>query len=565
MLLNLHVKNFALIDEADVSFGEGLGILTGETGAGKSILIDAVSVGLGAKTSRSFIRSGREYAWVELVFSVESPELAKRLEECGTPPDEDGLLIISRKILETRNLNKINDVTVTSGKLKEVTALLIDIHGQHEHQSLFHKAKHLEILDDYCKDQVGPIKQELAERYRTYAALKKELEEYQMDGKDRQRELDFIRFEIEEIRDADIKEGEEEELAVRHRKMVHARKIAEGLGSVSDILGGDRYDSAGEQISRAVKELRAVSEYDEILTDMTAQAEEIENLVSDLHREVSDYLEGLTFEEEEFARVEERLNRIRGIQAKYGRDYTAVAEALALREEKARKLIHYEEHRQELQKALEEVTDELEELCGRLSHVRKTESFKLAESIRNALVDLNFLDVQFTMAFTRLEHYTKNGYDEAEFLISTNVGEEVRPLGQVASGGELSRIMLAVKTVLADSDEIPTLIFDEIDSGISGRTAQKVSEKLAYIAGRHQVLCITHLPQIAAMADCHYRIQKQAEGGKTKTKIEKLKQEETIEELARLLGGVTITGAVLDNAREMKALAKTVKYQQDFR
>ncbi|MCI8515043.1 MAG: DNA repair protein RecN [Lachnospiraceae bacterium] len=565
MLLNLYVKNFALIDEADVSFGEGLDILTGETGAGKSILIDAVGVGLGAKTSRNFIRSGQEYAWVELVFSVDSEKLAKRLEACGTPPDEDGLLIVSRKILESRSLNKINDMTVTLAKLKEATALLIDIHGQHEHQSLFHKAKHLEILDDYCRAQIGPVKQKLGERYRVYLNMKKELAEYQMDEKARQRELDFIRFEIEEIRGANIKDGEEEELAARHRKMLHARKIAEELGSVADILGTDRYDSAGEQLSRAVKQLKAASEYDEALFGMSGQMEEIENLASDLLRDVTGYLEELTFEEDEFTEVEERLNRVRGIQAKYGRDYEAVCEALALREEKERKLIHYEERRRELTKELEEVIDELEELCGQLSHVRKTESFKLAESIRNALVDLNFLDVQFTMAFTKLEHYTANGYDEAEFLISTNVGEEVRPLGQVASGGELSRIMLAVKAVLADSDEIPTLIFDEIDSGISGRTAQKVSEKLAYIAKHHQVLCITHLPQIAAMADCHYRIQKKAEGGKTKTKIEKLKQEETIEELARLLGGVSITGAVLDNAREMKALAKTVKYQQDFR
>lgn len=565
MLLNLHVKNFALIDEADVSFGEGLDILTGETGAGKSILIDAVSVGLGAKTSKSLIRSGQESAWVELVFSVDSEELAKHLEECGTPPDEDGLLIISREISESRNRNKINDRTVTSGKLREVTALLIDIHGQHEHQSLLQKAKHLEILDDYCRSLVDPIKRELAERYRVYAGIKKELEEYRMDENARQRELDFIRFEIEEIREANIREGEEEELAAKHKKMLHARKIAEGLGDVADILGSESYDSAGEQISRAVKKLRTVSEYDGALADLAEQTEEIEGLIFDLLREVSGYLEDLTFEEEEFVETEKRLNRIREIQVKYGRDYEELQEALALREEKADRLIHYEERRQELQKALEETEDELEELCGRLSHIRKTESFRLSESIRNALVDLNFLDVQFTIAFTRLEHYTKNGYDEAEFLISTNVGEEVKPLGQVASGGELSRIMLAVKAVLADSDEIPTLIFDEIDTGISGRTAQKVSEKLACIARHHQVLCITHLPQIAAMADCHYRIRKQAEGGKTKTKIEKLKQEETIEELARLLGGVSITGAVLDNAREMKALAKTVKYQQDFR
>ncbi len=565
MLLNLHVKNFALIDEADVAFDEGLNILTGETGAGKSILIDAVSAALGAKTSKGYIRSGADYAWVELVFSVETKRMAEALRALEVEPDEDGIVIISKRIMETRNLNKINDQTVTAAKLREVTSLLIDIHGQHEHQSLFHKAKHLEILDAYCKVESEPVKRELDQVFREYTKKKKELESYQMDEEARQRELDFVQFEIDEIETAAVKEGEEEELAALYRKMMHARKIAEGLGSVCDALSSDRYDSAGEQVSRAVKDLVDVAEYDDALQGMAEQLSEIESLMSDLLREVSGYLDDLTFEDEAFLETERRLDVIRGIQAKYGRDYEAIQEAWREREAKLERLVNYETRRKALSDELEELEDELEELCGKLSYIRKKESFRMVELIHNALVDLNFLDVQFTMEFTRLDYYTRNGYDEAEFLISTNPGEPVRPLGQVASGGELSRIMLAVKTVLADSDEIPTLIFDEIDTGISGRTAQKVSEKLAYIAGSHQVLCITHLPQIAAMADNHFLIQKQVEDGKTRTTIKKLKQEQTVEELARLLGGVSITGAVLDNAREMKELAKTVKYQQSFR
>lgn len=561
MLLNLHVKNFALIDEADVAFEEGLNILTGETGAGKSILIDAVSAALGAKTSKGYIRSGADQAWVELVFSVDTKYMAQAMRDLDVEPDEDGLVIISKRIMETRNINKINDVTVTAAKLREVTSLLIDIHGQHEHQSLFHKAKHLEILDAYCKTEIDPVKKELDRVYREYVTKKKELGSYQMDEETRQRELDFIRFEIDEIEHAAVKDGEEEELTALYRKMMHARKIAEGLGSVCDCLGSDRYDSAGEQISRATKDLADVSEYDDALQNMAVQMEEIESLMSDLLREVKDYLDDLTFEEEAFVETERRLDVIRGIMAKYGRDYESIQEALAERQEKVERLENYETTRQALLEKIDELEDELEELCGKLSYIRKKESFKLVEFIHNALVDLNFLDVQFTMEFTHLDHYTRNGYDEAEFMISTNPGEPVRPLGQVASGGELSRIMLAVKAVLADSDAIPTLIFDEIDTGISGRTAQKVSEKLAYIARNHQVLCITHLPQIAAMADNHFKIEKQVDGGKTSTTITKLKQEQMVEELARLLGGVTITDAVLDNAREMKALAKTVKYQ----
>ena len=308
-------------------------------------------------------------------------------------------------------------------------------------------------------------------------------------------------------------------------------------------------------IGRAVKNLSDAQTYDPEIEGLSQMGETVDSLLSDLNRALSDYMDSLTFDEESYRETEERLDTIRLMKAKYGKSVEELHKALEDRQRKVEELIHYEENRNQAEKDVQETRKALEELCGRLSEVRKKASAGLAESIRSALTDLNFLDVRFAVSLTKTADYTANGFDHVEFLISTNPGEEMRPLGKVASGGELSRIMLAIKAVLADSDEIPTLIFDEIDTGISGRTAQKVSEKLAYIAGNHQVLCITHLPQIASMADSHFVIAKGVKSGKTTTEIRSLSHEETGEELARLLGGTSITEAVRENAREMKRMA----------
>lgn len=552
MLLELHVRNLALIECADVEFGEGLNILTGETGAGKSIIIGSVTMALGGKASRDSIRHGAESAYIELVFSVSGEEKISALRELDVTPDEDGLVIISRKLTASRSISRINHETVTAARLRQITGLLLDIHGQHEHQSLLYRSKHLEILDAYVKAKTQPAKQKIAEEFKAYRTLKERLEGFDLDTEARIREADFLRFEIQEITEAELREGEEEELAQSYRRFANAQRIAECLQTAHSALEGD-------WVTRAIREVDQAAEYDEELEGIRDQLYDAEAILGDAERELSAYMDSMEFDQETFLRTEERLNTIRGLQAKYGSTIEAIMKHLEEKEKRLEELEDYDSCRERVKKELADCENRLEKLCADLSEIRKKASGELVEKIKKGLIDLNFLDVEFDMEFEKMDHFTAGGYDEVQFIISTNPGQPMRPLKDVASGGELSRIMLAIKTVLADSDEIPTLIFDEIDTGISGRTAQKVSEKLAYIAGSHQVICITHLPQIAAMADSHFEIAKSASQGSTATTIRLLGRDASIQELARLLGGAKITDAVLKNACEMKELADRTK------
>ena len=552
MLLELHVKNLALIEKADVEFGEGLNILTGETGAGKSIIIGSVTMALGGKAPKGSIRPGADYAYIELVFSVTGEEKRKALRELDVEPTEDGLVIISRKLTSARSISRINDETVTMARLSQITGLLLDIHGQHEHQSLLYKSKHLEILDAYVKAATQPVKQTIADRYRIYRSLEEKLRGFDLDAESRIREADFLRFEIEEIETSALKEGEEEELTSVYRRYSHSRRIAECLGAAYEAVEGD-------WLARALKEVEQASEYDESLGGVRDQLYDADSILSDAGREMSAYLDSMEMDEETFRKTEERLDLIHNLQAKYGPTVEAIFQKLEQKKKRLGELEDYDAHKKRMEQELEECRNGLEKLCTQLTGIRKKASRTLVKKIRQGLVDLNFLDVEFDMEFEKLDHFTPSGWDGAQFLISTNPGQPMRPLKDVASGGELSRIMLAIKTVLADSDDIPTLIFDEIDTGISGRTAQKVSEKLMLIARSHQVICITHLPQIAAMADSHFEIAKSASQGRTITTIRLLDRQASVEELARLLGGARITEAVLKNAGEMKELADRTK------
>lgn len=549
MLFHLQVKNLALIDFAEVEFDDGLNILTGETGAGKSVIIGSVGIALGAKASKDLIRQGCDSAYVELVFSVTDEKKRKELEKHGVYPDEEGLLIISKKITPARSISRINDETVTTARLREVTGLLIDIHGQHEHQSLLYHARHLAILDEYGKSRVNGLKQNIETKYREYTDLKKKLSGFQADQEQRLREADFCRFEIDEIENAALKPGEEEECESSFRRFSNGKKIAESLSDAYEAVGTDR-------ISRALRAVESAAQYDQGLNGIRDQLYDVDSLMNDLERDISSYLEEMTFDEETFHQVEARLDLIRNLENKYGRTIGDVLDSLEEKKKRLEELENYDFLKQQTEKQLSFAEKELSDLSAQLTAVRREVAKELAARIEEGLRELNFLDVKFMMEFRPLDHYTANGRDEAEFMISTNPGEPVRPLGMVASGGELSRIMLAVKTVLAETDDIPTLIFDEIDTGISGRTAQMVSEKLRVIAKRHQVICITHLPQIAAMADRHFEIRKSVEQGRTVTEIRPLNRREMTEELARLLGGAEITDAVRQNAREMKELAE---------
>ena len=557
MLLGIHVKNLALIDEVEVDFGEHLNILTGETGAGKSILIGSVNLALGGKASKDMIRKGAEAALVELFFRTEDKNLIKKLAAMDIPC-EDGDIVITRKILPSRSVCRINGEVVSAKALADISGDLIDIHGQHDHQSLLYKHKHLAILDDFSKEKLGDLKQEMAGAYKSYMALSKELETAAVNEEERRREQSFIEYEIQEIETARLIAGEDQDLEAQYKKMVNARRIHEGVSGAYQFTENE----AAEAVSRALRKLMPAAEYDDEIEGFVSQLTDIENLLNDFNREVSGYMDELVFDQESFDAVESRLDLINNLKAKYGQTIELIESYRQEKEERLNKLNHYEEYLDQLKKDVESAKENYVNCASEVSAVRKTQSKILAEEIKKALDELNFLDVRFDMAVNDAPHWSANGMDEAEFLISTNPGEDLKSLGSVASGGELSRIMLAIKSVLADADAIETLIFDEIDTGISGRTAQKVSERLAVIAEKHQVLCISHLPQIASMADHHYLIEKSVTDARTTTEITMLDENAAAEEIARLLGGVEITETVMDNAREMKSLAaKTKKYK----
>ena len=560
MLEHLHVKNLALIREAEIDFTEGLNILTGETGAGKSIVIGSVGLALGGKVAKDLVRPGADFGLAELVFSVTSERLKDRLKELDVIP-EDGQIILSRKIMNGKSINKINGETVTLNQLRETAALLIDVHGQHEHQSLLQKKKHLEILDEYAKEELQPIKEKLAAAYTEWKKLTEEQKNARMDEESRMRELSLLEFETKEIEDAGLSIGEDEELEQRYRKMTGAKRLMEAAGTAYGLTGYEEAEGAGTAIGRALRELQGVQSLDEDLRDLTGQLSDIDSLLNDFNRELSDYVSSLEFAGEEFEQVEERLNQLNHLKSKYGKTLEAVLEYGQKQQERLAALQDYDAYLARLEKQTAEKERELEGLCEEASVIRKRYAEVLCAKIRGHLIDLNFLDVEFELEFDRISGYTSGGFDDAEFVISTNPGESLRPLAKIASGGELSRIMLAIKTVLADKDQIETVIFDEIDVGISGRTAQKVSEKMMLIGRSRQVICITHLAQIAAMADTHFRIEKQVADGGTRTEIRRLTESESVEELARILGGAEITDAVFQNASEMKELAGNKKSQ----
>lgn len=557
MLQSLHVKNLALIEEIEVEFRKGLNILTGETGAGKSIILGSVNLALGGRYTKDMIRRGADYGFVELVFYVENQNQIQALEALNIFP-EDGMIVLGRRLMDGRSVSRINGETVTMAALKAAASVLIDIHGQHEHQSLLYKKNHLGIVDAFAGDRIAKEKEKVASSYRAYKDYKKKFSEADIDESQRAKDLAFLKFEVSEIEDACLREGEDEELESLFRRMENSRKIAEGTAAAYAFTS-EEDGSASENLSRAIRELSEASTYDDRASELYEQLVEIDSLLNDFNRELSDYSKSLEFSEEEFYETETRLNDINRLKTKYGNTIGEILDYLSEQRRKIEQLEDYENYLAELRTQCEASEEELKDYSDRLTNIRKEQAKLLEQEIEKGLVDLNFEDVKFEISFADAADYSANGRDDVEFMISLNPGQPVRPLVDVASGGELSRIMLVIKSVMAKRDDIETLIFDEIDVGISGRTAQKVSEKMAVIGKEHQVICITHLSQIAAMADSHYLIEKKVEAEDTTTSIRRLNEKESVEELARILGGAKITDAVLENAREMKELAKQMK------
>ncbi len=560
MLQSIHVKNFALIDDVEIDLGKGLNIITGETGAGKSIVIDAVNFALGKKMSKDVVREDAEYSFSELVFDICSDAIRSKLKELDIYFDDE--IILSRKISNGRNICKINGETVNTSTLKELSSLLIDIHGQHDHQSLFYKKGHVDILDNYCGDDVVKLKNSLHNIYKSYIEKNSELDNTVSFENSKDRNLDIARHEVNEIESARLVVAEDEELEKTYRKMVNSKKLSEAIASAHEYTGYNEY-GAGSTIGRALGALKSVAGEDEGADDLLSSITDIDSLLNDFNRSIADYIGSLEFSEEDFKNCEERLNLINNLKKRYG---NTIEDILKYCDDKKAEIEKYEDfdaYVEQLRNEVSKIRTEVIEICEKLSHVRRNSAARFSKLVHEALIDLNFLDSRFEIKIESDENnLSANGYDDIEMLISTNPGENLKPLKDVASGGEISRIMLAIKSVMAKKDNIETLIFDEIDTGISGRTAQKVSEKMSCISKDHQVICVTHLPQIAAMADDHFEIKKSVINERTVTDIKTLSYDGCVTELARMLGGTEITDAVLLNAKEMKDLANRFKTEE---
>ena len=557
MLKNVYIKNLALIEEADIDYANGLNIMTGETGAGKSIIISALNTALGEKANKSMIRAGSDYGLVELVFLSDDSRIFDALKEKGITLDGNQITI-TRKISADSSTTRINGETVTLANLKSITNLLVDVHGQHDHQSLLDPSRHLDIVDAFAGDPVRQVKTELRNYYDQYRQLKIEYLHFNLDEESLAREIDLLKYEKKEIEEAALEADEDVRLESEYKKLSNAETILVSMNRAYQSFS-DEEEGTLKKVSDALKYVDEALPYEPELKEYRNVLLDIDSLAKDLTHEMSHYIDRNQFDGERLKEVQDRLDVINKLKSKYG---NAIEEIYRHDEKISAKLDEYEnyyERKAEKESQMKECAVKLNKLAYQLSDLRKEAASRLEPLIQDNLKDLNFLNVEFVISFIKGEKISSNGFDKAEFLISVNPGEPLLPLAKTASGGELSRIMLAIKSAIAENDHIPTLIFDEIDTGISGKTAGKVGEKLVFLSQKHQIICITHLPQIAAMADTHFRIQKEVEEGSTISGIEKLTKDEQVEELAKLVGGVSVSDAARTNAKELIDYAAKLK------
>ncbi|TDT61932.1 DNA repair protein RecN [Fonticella tunisiensis] len=561
MLLELHVKNFALIDRVDLEFAEGLNILTGETGAGKSIIIDSVNFLLGDKQSKDIIRTGEESAYVEGVFEVRNEEFNRLLLENGIETDE--VVVITREINQSgRSISRINGRTVTVGLLKQAGKYLIDIHGQHEHQSLLDEDSHMDILDSFCGESFQALKKEYRQKYADLKEIKRELNKLNADEQYKLRRMDLLSFQIQEISEANLKIGEDEELAKRKDILANSEKIISNLAAAYESLyEGEEKGCAYDLMGVGISHLESIEKYDENLSKMKTSLEDLYYQLKDIIDEIREYRDSIDFDPEELNDIEARLDLINRLKRKYGSTIEEILQYYDKIKEELSKIERSEEIIEDMNKKKDEYLKNLREIAAQMTEIRKKTALRLKEAIEKELKYLGMERAIFKVEVKEREELGENGNDNVYFTMTANPGEPLRPLSKVASGGEMSRIMLAIKSVIADVDRIPTLIFDEIDTGISGRTAQSVAEKMVLIAKNHQILCVTHLPQIASMADVHFKIQKFINNDKTVTTVQKLEYIDQVDELARMLGGAIVTELTRNHSKEMLELARDLKYK----
>lgn len=562
MLLELSIKNFAIIDDLKINFTEGLNLLTGETGSGKSIIIEALGIVLGGRGSKDVIRTGEDKAILQALFFIEDSHRVKdTLTKYGIDLEENGLLIISREISNMYpSISRINGRTITLTILREITADLVDIFAQHEHQSLLDISNHKKVIDMFGDSAFKKIKAEIKLYYEEYIHAKDRLSKINMDSREREREIDLLKFQIEEINSANLKE-EDDKIEEEFSKLSNIQDIINGIGQISQSFNSLDFGEVSiiDLINKDVSILNNLVRFDSELSIYLNKLKEINFELQDINNGLNDYVDKIDIDESRLNFLEDRLNMINSLKKKYGNSIENILEFKKNIELELEEILN---HKKEI-KVLDEKIDKLEKsiynLSKDLSFRRQQIAISLEKKISKELLELNMKDVLFKVDFKEKEEISSDGIDQIEFLISTNLGEEPKPVSKIVSGGEMSRIMLGFKSILAKYDGITTMIFDEIDTGISGRTAQIVGEKISEISKERQIIAITHLPQIAALADSHYLITKKTNNGKTVTTIKKLSYDEKIKEMARLLGGVDVTNTTLDHAREMINMSQKIK------
>ena len=552
MLEYLHINNVGLIQEMSLTFHRGLNIFSGETGAGKSMIIDAVNFVLGERPGKDFIRAGEEQAEVEALMFVGAQEITSVIIEMGLEIASDDRLLLNRSVtVRGRNVCRANGKIITVGMLKEIASLLVDIHGQHQHQSLLYPARHISLLDRFCGDTLAQHKANLAESIGRYKAIQEQIAAAAGAKKDAQM-LDFQKKELEA---AKLQKGEEKDLWEKRNKLANAQQLTDNAQQALTLLF-----SGENQITKAISNMREMSLVDASLASVLAQAEGLSFELEDINRWFKTYASSLEYDPETLSRLENRIDIIEMLKHKYMctsadgllEHYYKVTEELKLIE-------NSEQLQEELSLQKKHWQAEILRLCKDISAIRKHCAQTIESNVVAVLNDLGMKHVQFEVSIQRKNEFSTNGYDKVEFMLSPNAGETIKPLAAIASGGEMSRVMLALKSVLAHADNIPTFIFDEIDTGVSGRTAQQVAEKLLGLSQTHQLICITHLPQIAAVGDANFLIEKKTANQRTFTHAYPLDEENSIGELSRLIGGAKITEATINAAKEMKQMAKSLK------
>ncbi len=563
MLLELNIENFAIIDRLRISFTKGLNILTGETGTGKSIIIDAISLVLGGRATREYIRTGSDRTVIEALFSINYEDnILDVLDSFGIDHEEDNTILITREIHSSgRSTSRVNGRTVTLSMLSDITNKLIDIHGQHEHQSLLFSERHIDFIDCLGKDKVSSIKEIVSKEYSTLSSLKDRLKRLSSNEMEKERKLDLLRFQLSEIDDANLKINEEENISSEYGILSNTEIISNTLKTVIESLNSSHYNvkSIIDQLNSLHIMLSKLGKHDERLSVFADTMESSVFQLQDLVRDIRHYEEGIEYDPEKLKYLEDRLDLINGLKRKYGKTIQEILEYRESVSNELNQLMNCDEEIKNIKLQIQSIEETLDKYCDKLTIERKNISLIIEDAVTKELKELNMSNVSFKVKIDKLNYFSQNGKDKVEFLISTNPGEPLKSLSKVVSGGEMSRIMLAFKSILAEVDNIPSLIFDEIDTGISGRTAQVVGEKISKISNTHQIICITHLPQIATMADSHYLINKIIVDNNTKTEIKMLEYNDKVQELSRLLGGVDLTETTKKHAMEMLEMSKKIK------